>query len=68
MDGNTAALTFIHDRALILGVEVDGDAIHLRARCSNGMRADVVPAEARDATDLLELADDLAGFHVVFDG
>ncbi len=37
MDNRKAALTFIHDRALILGVEVDGDAIRLRAECSNGM-------------------------------
>ena len=68
MDNHKSALTFIHDRARILGVEVDGDAIRLRAECSNGMTVDLVPAEAEDASHLLELADDLSGFHVVFAG
>lgn len=46
MDNRKSAMAFIHDRARILGVEVAGDAIRLRAECSNGMTVDLVPAEA----------------------
>ncbi|GAA1499153.1 hypothetical protein [Paeniglutamicibacter kerguelensis] len=68
MDNHKSAMAFIHDRARILGVEVAGDAIRLRAECSNGMTVDLVPAEAEDATYLLELADELVGAYIVFGG
>lgn len=68
MGHDTASLTFIHDRAEVLGVEATGDFPRLSVRCSNGMPAVLVPGVPEDAADLLEFGASLTGAWIVFGG